>query len=204
MAVSAGAQGGHGARGGQKYWVGGTIGFSQTDMYNTPSTAYLSSINVLPEFGYKFNDRWAAGIQLGFAQAKIDATSSSYGSMQTFTVAPFARYTWFNWRALSLFADGGIGFSSADGALSADGSKIDYGRVINCGLFVNPGFSVRLGRRVALVGRTNVNLFTVGYAEAEMYTADGDDTDIWHFSLNHEFNLKNIFDSLTFGFVVTF
>ena len=196
MVVSAGAQE-------KKFWVGGTLGLSQTDIYSSPST-YLSSINVLPEFGYKFNDRWAAGIQLGFAQAKINAPSSSYGSMQTFSVAPFARYTWFNWRALSLFADGGIDFSSADGRVSADGSKIDYANVLNCGLFVNPGFSVRVYKNIALEGRTNLNLFTAGYSEADVHTANGGDTDIWHFSLNPEFSPKSLVNSITLGLVFEF
>ncbi len=138
-------------------------------------------------------------IRLGMAQTNIDDT----GSIQTFTVAPFARYTFLDWRALSLFADGGIDFSSADGMLSADGSSIMDGRVISCGLFVNPGFSVRLCKQVSLVGRTNMNLFTAGYSEAEMYSDDSD-TDTWTLALNPEFSLKRFVDSITLGFVVTF
>jgi hypothetical protein len=185
-----------------KFWVGGNISFESTEL---SSVASSNSLTILPEFGYNFSDRWAAGILFGMSQSKIEGTIGD-NRLQGFSVTPFARYTFFNWKALSLFADGGLRYESVTGDAgfeyeSPDGTYTSTANEVrHANLFVNPGFSVRLAKHFALVG--SMNIFSAGYTETSLsssYTGSAD-TNSWAASLNSPFNL----DNFSLGFNVTF
>ena len=52
-------------------YVGGQIGFSTSSVNaDTEGSSSISgtSFKILPEVGYKLNDKWAVGIQVGYSQ----------------------------------------------------------------------------------------------------------------------------------------
>jgi hypothetical protein len=178
----------------KKFWLGGTLGFSSSE---NSTLAEAKSFTFSPEFGYNFNDRWAAGVQLGLSLSSIDGYDNTYNDIQKYSVAPFARYTFLNWKALSLFADGGIRWESTDGQINTITGEYSGEKVWYAGLFVNPGISVRLSKHFSLTGR--VNIFDAGYMGASAYGHNNQLAN-WSASLNSPFDL----DNFTFGFNVTF
>lgn len=174
----------------KKFWIGGSLGFSSTQQPNVSEDS--GSLTILPEFGYNFNERWAVGIRLGLQNADV-ATEVNYFDVQTFSAAPFARYTFLNWKALRVFVDGGIGFSDSTGDISSNADLHNT----TFGLFVDPGFSLRLSDRFALIGSTN--LFSATY-NAQSIGAQGDKTKTYAASLDSPFNFDNIELGFSFKF----
>lgn len=152
---------------------------------------------MLPEFGYNLSDRWALGIQLGLINAEANAGTSASAWSQTFSVAPFARYTLLKWKAFSVFADGGIDFSDLTGDTNFEDGTTEDVHLTTVGLFVNPGFSLRLTDRFSLIGRTN--LFTLSHAKTKASFGNAESS-VWTTSLNSPFNLDDIEIGFTFNF----
>lgn len=166
-----------------KFWIGGSLGFGSANMSETANSS--KSFSIMPEFGYTISDRWAVGIQGGFEQTKLKGVSSP-DNTRTYSISPFARYTFLKWRAFSVFADGGLTWSDTDRETGSSGDyfnvKTRYG-----GIFVSPGFSVRLSRRLSLTGSTNI--FNAGYGKT---SASSDNvTEKYSVELNSPFNLGN-------------
>ena len=87
-------------------YVGGSLSFWGGDD--------VSSFGIAPEVGYNFSDKWAVGGLLSFSHAKSNGVKAN-----SFTIAPYARYTFFAVDQLKLFVDGGFGFSTV-GVKSSD------------------------------------------------------------------------------------
>lgn len=91
MALSASAQ----------VYVGGALSWTHDDdrSYN--------SFELAPEVGYYFTPKWALGCELAYAHDKQQAVKSN-----SFIIAPYARYIFFNKGIVRLFVDGSLGFST--------------------------------------------------------------------------------------------
>jgi opacity protein-like surface antigen len=172
----------------KRWWVGGTVGYSSSD-FGSRDTG--ESLTIQPELGYNLSDRWALGIQFGLSQADLTTTDHSYADFQRFSVAPFARYTFLKWKAFSVFADGGIGFSDFTGDTDFGDNVSENAHLSSFGLSVNPGFALRLTDRFSLIGRTN--LFSAAHSWND-HIAD------WNVGLNSPFNLDDIEIGVTFKF----
>jgi hypothetical protein len=178
----------------KKFWIGGTVGYSSTKLPDIHDAS--ETFTLLPEFGYNLSDRWAVGIRFGLNQADLN-TDNTTTDFQEFSVAPFARYTLLNWKAFSIFADGGIGYSDYTGDMYANNGRLGDEHISEVGLFINPGFSLCLSNRFALIGR--MNLFAVDYTQSSL-GADGDKTKTFTANLNTPFNLDNFTLGFTFKF----
>lgn len=121
-------------------YVGGQLGFSNSSV--NPDIEGAKSISgtsfkILPEVGYKLNDQWAVGIQVGYSQgysafgtfdvndlrslaktagsAVFDVLSSSDAfevKLNAFRVAPYARYTFLKAGNFDFFVEGGIAYTN--------------------------------------------------------------------------------------------
>lgn len=80
-------------------WMGGDLGFRSADGQD-------SRFNIMPTVGYQINDNWDVAIRVGYTK---------WGGAGTFTIAPFARYTFAQLDAVSFFVDGGLDFDFFDG-----------------------------------------------------------------------------------------
>ena len=112
-------------------FVGGSVGLGNYDDGKDDVTSYT----FLPEVGYTFNKDWAAGVAFGW-------TGMNKGNVKEFTVNPYARYTFVKGQTVSVFMDGGFGYSHIYNA----GRDIDE---FNVGL--RPGVAVNLGEHLRFV-----------------------------------------------------
>ncbi len=163
----------------KKFWIGGSLGFESAEV---GSAMNLNSFSIRPDFGYRFSDRWGVGLSLGLSNAEANVGTAASAWSQAFSVAPFARYVYLKWKAVTLFTDGGISFTDFTGDVDLVPVKAGDRHITSAGLFINPGFSIRLTDRFSLVGSTN--LFSAEHAW------DGQ-TAIWSAGLNSPFNLND-------------
>ncbi len=173
------------------FWIGGNFGFESSEFsVGSKENTFI----IAPEFGYQFSDRWGAGIRVGYEQTTSKSGSADKDYIKAFNIAPFARYTFLRWKALNLFADGGLSYTRADGEIFSE--EYSYDELWSFGAFVRPGLSLNLSKSFSLVA--TANLFNFGYAETEEtgdYKASS-----WAASLNSPFSANNI----TLGFTVAF
>ena len=104
------------ARGG---YVGGSLGFA----HESDSWGSTNHFSILPEVGYKFNNKWAIGTTIGY-----DYTHYCGEDMSThvFQLEPYARFTFFRTsnNLVNLFVDGGLGIGV--GSISYRSYSYDY------------------------------------------------------------------------------
>lgn len=66
----------------------------------------VTSFSITPDFGYNLNETWAVGGELEYSHESGDAKSN------TFAIAPYARYSFYENKIVRLFVDMGLGFST--------------------------------------------------------------------------------------------
>ena len=123
-----------------KWYAGGTVGLSIHTANADGESASATSFAIVPEFGYKFNDKWAAGLALGISAS----STSSYNSL---ICNPYARYTFAEAGPVRFFAEGAIGI---EGAVSSEGSAIGWA------IALRPGMEIKINDKIDLVGRSTL------------------------------------------------
>ncbi len=94
-------------------YVGGGIGFTRTTEALNKSTIF----RLMPEAGYRINDRWAIGLSLGYANSKNSTEVSGMESelkLTQYNFNPYARYTFAKLDKVGLFVDGGVEYIHRD------------------------------------------------------------------------------------------
>lgn len=114
-------------------YVGGSLSFDADKANSNADTK--STFVIKPEVGYSFNEKWAAGIQIGYK-----SVSQSGNTASEFTFAPYARYTYAKSGIASFFVDGGVSF---------DLYNNDRGTVVGIG--VRPGVKLSASEKVDFV-----------------------------------------------------
>lgn len=109
-----------------QWFVGGNIGFSEsfvksdiseTDVTDYRSESLSSAFSITPRVGYMFNDRWMAGLGVGYrfqrTQSPNDEGECVVNKTNTFSVSPFVRCNvlWFGPFMLGIEATGSYLFS---------------------------------------------------------------------------------------------
>lgn len=98
-------------------YVGGSLNFWRN------STDEHTTITVLPEIGYKLNNKWDLGIQIGYQHDEVGADDNKViGNF--FQIAPYARYTYYTVGIVDLFVDGGFGIETAKPASMANRRRL--------------------------------------------------------------------------------
>lgn len=126
-------------------YVGGSLGFWDNDDLD------YTSYKIVPEIGYTLNDNWALGMELGYTHEELGENER-----EVFHVAPYARYSYLNSGIVSLFVDGGFGFSTIK-----DG---DNGFEIG----LKPGIALKLTDRFSLVSKFGFLGYRKDYAGSEL------------------------------------
>ncbi|MCR4919037.1 MAG: porin family protein [Prevotella sp.] len=137
VAVSASAQ----------VYVGGTVGFLGSKS-NADNAKTATKFEINPEVGYNFSDSWAVGVNVGFGSEKGTWKDNGYGSagdgekaITTFTVAPYARFTYAKLGNVSLFLDGKVSYTT---------KKDDYNEY---GVNIVPGVAFAASDKVSFVAK---------------------------------------------------
>lgn len=172
---------------GQK-WIGGTA-----SIWSSKKTEYTNQLNIkfIPEFGYNFTDKMAAGISLGishtgkYKQGKYESPATN-----TYAISPFLRYTALKRDQGSLFIDGGVSYSWYK--ISGENLKSNS---LEIGL--RPGFAFNVSNKVSLISKFGF----LGYDNQKITSGKGEykqrtNSDTFSFNLN----LNNI----QFGAIVKF
>ncbi|NDV68387.1 outer membrane beta-barrel protein [Dysgonomonas sp. 25] len=140
---------------GQK-WIGGGISFS-TDKQRHADRA--NNFTFIPEIGYQLSERWGIGVSLGYKHQEHISRDIS-GPYKTiyngFEVNPFARYTFFKKDIISLFADGGVGYSHLK---ATDGYYSDYRLSVGIrpGIALDISENIRFTSKIGFFGYQNIN-----------------------------------------------
>jgi hypothetical protein len=126
-------------------YVGGGLAFTGTKVEGEKTT----HIRILPEIGYELNENWSVGTVIGW-----DFTNQDDYKVNTFQIAPYARYNFLHSERVNLFVDGGFGYAT---------SKVKHCDSINLWqVGFKPGISVRLSENFMFVAKYGF----LGYKEA--------------------------------------
>ena len=107
--------------------------------------ADVTSFSISPDFGYNFNERWAVGGEVVFSHegTHYDVGDEKVSShINSFAIAPYARYSFYENKIVRLFIDMGMGFST---------SKPKHGDSVNVNL--NPAEKLEAGCILVAVGK---------------------------------------------------
>ena len=110
----------------QNLYLGGSFGILHDD------NADVTQFSIAPEIGYNFNERWAVGGEISYTHMKYDGDIKG----NSFSIAPYARFSFYENDLIRLFIDGQVGFSTTkvDGTESENGFEIGF----------KPGIAFRL------------------------------------------------------------
>ena len=130
-------------------YVGGGIGFSSEKAAHAEGVDVdaLNTIKILPEVGYKLDDKMAVGIGLGFVHAKQGDNKST-----SFSIAPYFRYTFVKWGNVGLFADAQFAYEHVKDELVVAGQKVEA-KSNAWSLGIKPGVSVDLSENVTFLAK---------------------------------------------------
>lgn len=85
----------------QDFCIGGSVGF-----WNNNS-ADRTTVSIVPDIGYTLSSKWYLGIGVGYQYTKHESLK-----INSFTLNPYARYSYFTAGKVRLFIDGTFGFSN--------------------------------------------------------------------------------------------
>jgi len=139
-------------------YLGGGIGF-QTSSYDGNSETYFT---IIPEIGYNINENWAVGMTIGYGETKtkIDFEGIKINEkVKSFSVAPYARYTFAKFDHVNLFVDGTVGYEYENNA----GIKTN-----TFAIGFKPGVAVNLNDKLSFVAHVGF----LGYENEKVKGAD--------------------------------
>ena len=147
-------------------YIGGALGYAKAEAGDADVTTW----SVSPEVGYTINDNWAFGVALDYTDAEDGGN--------TFTVIPYARYTFLKSGAFSVFADGAVEITSI---------KPDTGdSTTGWGISIQPGVAYAINKNFSVAAHVGA----LGYwdldNDAKLYGLDLDTSDL-SFSLYYSF-----------------
>lgn len=142
-------------------YVGGSVGFWHND------DADATSYKIIPEIGYNLSDKWALGMEIGYYHAE-DGIFNGEIMPETnfFSVAPYARFIYYENGIVRLFLDGGFGFGTykiKDLGDSENGFEIG----------IKPGIAVKLNDRFSLISKIGFLGYRDEYITANLQGGNG-------------------------------
>lgn len=97
---------------------------------------------VVPTYGWNFNNKWGAGVALGYERTFREETTTNW-----FVCRPYARWTYLHANKFHLFLDGG--FSLMTGSVSYSGGGTSNGSLV-FKVGITPGFLFDLNDNFSL------------------------------------------------------
>ncbi len=122
-------------------YIGGGVGLWR----NTDDN--FTSFTLKPEIGYNLSSKWALGIGLNYTHLysnPSEVDDDDYGKVNTFSLDPYARWSFVKFGPVSLFLDMGFGIGVYK-EKSADDSYVSW----NVG--VSPGVKVSLAKHIDFI-----------------------------------------------------
>ncbi len=107
--------------------------------------AKTTSFSLLPEVGYKFNEKWNLGTEIG-----IDLKGNSGSTSTTFIFTPYSRYTFAKAGKVNFFCDGTLELAVSKGNTGF-------------GIGLKPGLSVEITDKLDFIGHVGFLGFRSDY-----------------------------------------
>ena len=127
-------------------WVGGELGLGtskSTD--NGVQDGKSNYAVVIPEIGYKINDKFDVAVAVGFYHRDSQGAENSPKSVyNSFKLMPYVRYSAIKAGDFSFFLDGG--FAYENGKYAGAENKTNSWEI-----FIKPGISYNISEKVTLV-----------------------------------------------------
>ncbi|NPD91333.1 porin family protein [Xylanibacter muris] len=168
-------------------YIGGGIGFNSYKPYHHEKADVdtKTTINLVPEIGYKLDDNMSIGLMLGYGHSKEGDLKND-----VFAIEPYIRYTFVKWNKVSLFGEASFGYAhlKETKTYNDEDTGKEYSeseKASEWGIGVRPGIAIDLTDKLTLLTR-------VGYLGYTSYKPDGDNikaSSEFDFNLNGE-NLK--------------
>lgn len=118
----------------QDVYMAGNVSMWRNDDANT------TSFKIAPEIGYNLSEEWSIGSEFGYMYDYVNKSKTN-----TFSVAPYARYSYYNNGSVRLFLDGGFGFSTT----KVKGHDSENGYQIG----LKPGIAVKLNDHFSVLAK---------------------------------------------------
>ena len=167
-------------------YLGGEVGFWRN--YDQNHTNF----NITPEVGYNLDENWAIGTTLGYDYQYLDGIK-----VNSFVVAPYARYTFVKFDNVSLFLDGGFGFATSKAKY--EGHSSDSYNSWEVG--VKPGVKVDLTSKLSFIAHFGF----FGYRDNDDVKVADEDTDVPAGAFGEKgFGFKANGNNLQFGLYYNF
>lgn len=145
--------------------LGGSLGLDVTNVgVDGGGSTTQTTLAITPEVGYRFNDTWTVGAQVGFGVVALKGES-----LTKFNIMPYARATFARVNIVDFFGEAALGY----GHQSTDGFGVSGALVA-----LRPGMAINFSRKFAVIARTD--LFRFEYWDGTRGTS---------FSLNKGFDL---------------
>ena len=152
-----------------KYYVGGTLGFTWSKIKTGGGSQSGASVKLMPEVGYHLDSKWSVGVGVGYshgyaafggidfndiksignavASTAADVANDNAAKINSFRIAPYARYNFWQTGKLKFFLEGSIGYvhigvKTGDGGDFDDDFDFDYGDVPSLGAFGDPALNI--------------------------------------------------------------
>jgi hypothetical protein len=171
-----------------QFVIGGNIGFSANNTKAEPTgdTHKITTINMVPRFGYIFGDNWA-GIEVGINSSTHENTDLGKDKTNLTTIAPFFRHNFINANNMGVWleAQAGVVFGKSD----QDGT--DYAKYTGFGAGIRPGVIFYVTESLSFEASFGRLAFR------QMKNANPNDSSIN--STNSEFGLNLNGDTFLFG-----
>src|SRR5574344_613049 len=140
-----------------QWYVGGTVGFASTKNASVDSK---TTFKIQPEVGYNINTDWAVGVIVGYHKGYcnlMDGIQYTATNMdeKIFTVAPYVRYKFINFKGGKVFTDLGFGYAN----YKYEGNLFFVG--------ITPGVSIDITKHISF-------LTEFGFVGYQSYTPKGD------------------------------
>ena len=148
--------------------------------------ADVTSFSISPDFGYNLNERWAVGGEVVFSHegTHYDVGDEKVSShINSFAIAPYARYSFYENKIVRLFIDMGMGFST---------SKPKHGDSVNgFEIGLKPGLAIKLNDSFSFITKVGF----AGYRDDYFRGADGFGVTLDEYteSLSHELACGRLF-----------
>lgn len=125
--------------GAEDFAVGGSVSLWRNDTQKT------TDFSIVPEISYDLDSKWTIGTAIGFSHSETNTAGGKYKG-NFFVFQPYARYTFFRYQKVSLFADGRFGINA--GSAKIGGHKTDTAVAWNLG--ITPGVSFDINSKFSV------------------------------------------------------
>ena len=136
----------------QEMYLGGGISLWRND------DAERTSFSISPDFGYCFNEKWAVGAELVYSH-DYEAGIPSGSTLNSFALAPYARYSFYENKIVRLFIDMGVGVSVLKPKHHDATTGVEVG--------LKPGLAIKLNDHFSLISKVGFAGYRHDYFRGE-------------------------------------